>query len=64
MRGLSLANGSIVVDKTDEHVLCVLPHNTITPYATWIFNSTTLDTSHGNYFRTLGEAVEDLAKRS
>lgn len=51
--------------KTHYVVLCELPTNSVTPYATWI-TSDLKDTSprfSGHYFRTLPEARQDFVGR-
>ena len=61
--GTALANGSVVIEQRRDIVLCVLPHNSFTPYATWRIGVMG-DTAHGDYFRTLSEAVEGFNKRA
>lgn len=48
-----------------EIVLAYLPHNTITPYATWQRNVTDGGTYWGHYFRAdeLDAALADFDKR-
>lgn len=61
--GTMLANGSVVIEQRRDVVLCALPHNSFTPYATWRIGVMG-DTAHGDYFRTLPEAVEGFNKRA
>lgn len=64
--GRVLRNGSIVLDyhfeEDDGYVLCLLPNNSLTPYATWAI-SRDLDTFWGNYFQELEEALDNFKKR-
>ena len=44
-------------------VIAFLPHNTVTPYATWQMNVADKSTYWGHYFRDLDEAMADYEKR-
>ena len=46
-----------------EIVLAFLPHNTVTPFATWQRNVKDGSTYWGHYFRTADEAMDDSEKR-
>jgi len=61
--GTKLANGSIVIEQRRDIVLCVLPHNEFTPYATWRIGADG-DTAHGDYFRTLTAAMDGFKARA
>jgi hypothetical protein len=45
-------------------VLCYLPHNDVTPFATWQMNTGTRETYWGHYFETLSEAEDDYVHRA
>lgn len=51
--------------KTSYVILCELPTNSVTPYATWITSDLqgTTPRFSGHYFRTLPEARRDFAGR-
>lgn len=61
--GTVLDNGSIVIEQRGEIVLCLLPHNEFTPYATWRIGLYG-DTAHGDYFRNLTDAFAGFQKRA
>lgn len=44
-------------------VLCHLPHNKVTPYATWQMNEPDRSTYWGHYLTDLDEAHKDFAAR-
>jgi len=62
-----LPNGGVILsrrflsDGKSEIVLCFLPHNLTTPYATWQKHKD--DTFWGHYFTTVEEATEDFQTR-
>jgi methenyltetrahydromethanopterin cyclohydrolase len=68
-RGTTLENGAIVIDygtavNGSHIVLCVLPHNDTTPFATWQYNEPdAADTYWGHYFNELHRAVFDYERR-
>lgn len=46
-----------------EIVIAFLPHNDVTPYATWQMNVADQSTYWGHYFREADEALADYEKR-
>jgi len=46
-----------------EIVLAYLPHNDLSPYATWQMNVADKSTYWGHYFREADEALADYEKR-
>ena len=44
-------------------VLCFLPHNSVTPFATWQINVADGDTYWGHYFDDITEAEKDFEAR-
>jgi len=44
-------------------IFCHLPHNTITPYATWMYDIKQDDGYHGRYHRTYLEGLQDFIVR-
>src|SRR5262245_13774409 len=69
-----LPNGGEVIKRRDLHpagratmaseiVLCYLPHNDITPFATWQRNTADGDTYWGHYFDDIKVAEHDFDTR-
>lgn len=61
--GSRLRNGAIVVEQRRSIVLCIIPDNDATPYATWALGGQG-DTFFGDYYRTLDEAISGLVERA
>lgn len=51
------------LEQLAEIVLCFLPHNKLTPYATWQRNIEENSTYWGHYFQTVEEATKDFQTR-
>ncbi len=62
-QGTKLANGSIVLKHKHDIVLCLLPDNDVTPFATWAINDGG-DTFHGDYFRDIDSAMSSFVRRA
>jgi hypothetical protein len=60
--GKKLPNGAILVDRKGDIVLCVIPGNSATPYATWRI-APDGDTGGGDYHREFSKAVAAYNKR-
>lgn len=58
-----LNNGSVLIEQRGEVVLCMLPGNTITPYATWVIDPDG-STFNGDYCYNIEQAVKSLQNRS
>ena len=73
--GIKVANGAIIIASSGDRdwcvVLCVIPGNTVTPYATWAAYETEshavgnrIMTVNGEYFRDLPTALKGFNKRA
>jgi hypothetical protein len=60
--GTILANGSFILKQKGDIVLCFIPHNDVTPFATWAIGGDG-DTFHGDYFRDIDSAMSGFIRR-
>ena len=69
--GIKVANGATIIAVHNDVVLCVIPGNTVTPYATWAAYESEnhavgnrIMTVSGEYFRDLPTALKGFNKRA
>ena len=65
MSRYNIINRAAVPDLAEPRdiIFCHLPHNPLTPYATWVYDITQDDGYHGHYLRTYEEGLVDFVKR-